>query len=70
MVHIYPLKNNLRQIRVKEYDMTATDFAEFLGVKLGAYSSWELGNSFPSLRKAYAIAEKLSRPITDIWYKG
>lgn len=68
MVKIIPVSNRLRQIRVKEYDMTATDFSKKLGVSVGLYSAWELGKAKPKLDKALEVSRRLNRSVEDIWY--
>lgn len=70
MVKIRPLKNRLRYLRVQVYDLTAEEFIKKfdLGVSVATYSSWELGKSYPHLRQAFDIAEKLGQPVTYLWY--
>jgi len=68
VITIKPVKNRLRQIRVKEYDMTATDFSAKLGVSVSLYSAWELGKAKPSLERALDVAKRLGKSVEDIWY--
>lgn len=63
------VNNKLKEIRMREYMMSSSDFAEFLGVKLSTYSKWENGNSTPSLQKAYEIASLLNKEVKEIWYE-
>lgn len=63
------LKNRLRDIRLREYAMSSTDFAKMLGVSISVYSAWERGVNFPQLEKAFDVAKKLNRTVIDIWYE-
>jgi DNA-binding XRE family transcriptional regulator len=64
------VKCELRNIRTsKEYDKSIMEFAVFLGVNYNTYQGWETNRSYPSLRQAIEIAEKLKRRVDDIWHK-
>lgn len=63
-----PVKNRLKEIRMREYMMTQKKFATKLGVKLTTYSQWENGQSNPALEKAFEIAKILNKGIDEIWY--
>lgn len=62
------VKNRLKEIRMKEYMMSSSEFAKFLEVPLSTYSQWENGSSNPPLLKAFEIASKLNRNLESIWY--
>jgi len=62
-----PIKNRLKEIKMKEYMLNSREFAKLLGVKLTTYSQWENGINSPSLEKAYEIAKILNKQITEIW---
>jgi putative transcriptional regulator len=63
------VKNRLKEIRMKEYMMSATDFSKVLNVKQPTYSQWENGQNNPTLEKAFEIAEILNKRIDEIWYR-
>jgi DNA-binding XRE family transcriptional regulator len=54
---------------MREYMMSVSEFASFLGEKLSTYSKWENGDSNPTLEKAIDISKKIGRPLEQIWYK-
>ena len=64
-----PIKNKLKQIRMKEYLMNSSEFAKLLDINLGTYSQIENNKKTVSLENAFIIAEKLDKNIEDIWYK-
>lgn len=63
------LKCDLSRIRTEEYNKDLMDFCKFLEVNYSTYRGWESGRSFPPLKAAFDIAEKLNRRIEDIWHK-
>lgn len=62
------VKNRLKEIRMKEYLMNMTQFAEFLGIDIKLLSSWERGKSKPTLERALEISNKLNKNVNEIWY--
>lgn len=62
------IKNNLKQIRMQEYMLDRVEFAKMLNIAYSTYVGWELGKSNPTLKQALLIADKLNKPLTDIWY--
>lgn len=64
----YGVKNRLKEIRMKEYMMSSSDFAKSLEVPISTYSQWENGISNPPLIKCFEIAKKLDIKLQDIWY--
>lgn len=62
------VKNNLKEIRMKEYMMNMTQFAEFLEIDIKLLSSWEKGRSKPTLERALEISNKLNKTVNEIWY--
>lgn len=63
------VKNRLKEIRMREYMMSATDFAKKLGVKQSTYSQWENEQNNPTLEKAFEISRLLNKEINQIWYE-
>lgn len=61
------IKNRLREIRMREYMMSATEFSKILGVKQSTYSQWENELNNPTLEKAFEIAKILNKNINEIW---
>lgn len=62
------VKNNLKEIRMKEYMMNLTQFAEYLAIDLKLLSSWERGKSKPTLERALEVSKKLNKTVDEIWY--
>jgi DNA-binding XRE family transcriptional regulator len=62
------IKNNLRNIRMKEYAMDQVEFALKIGIDLSQYNNWEHDRSRPKLELALEIAKKLNKRVEDIWY--
>ncbi|QAA31258.1 transcriptional regulator [Clostridium manihotivorum] len=62
------VKNRLREIRMKEFMMEPTEFADMLQVNPKSYYQWESGASRPNLEKSLQVAKKLNRNVNDIWY--
>jgi DNA-binding XRE family transcriptional regulator len=59
----------LRNIRLQEHLIDSKrEFAESLEVEEHTYSNWEKGKSFPSLERAFEIAEKLKKRIDEVWH--
>lgn len=62
------VKNRLKEIRMREYLMSSSEFAKLLGVAISTYSQWESGSSNPSIVKCFEIANKLNKKLEEIWY--
>lgn len=62
-----PYFNNLRKIRMTEYQMELPKFAAFLEVGYKAYEHYEKGRRLPPLRVAIKISNKLNRTVNEIW---
>lgn len=63
------LRCRLKEIRLKEFMIDSkTEFARKLGIPIQTYTNWEKELSYPNLKLAYEIAEKLDKEITQIWY--
>ncbi|WP_278320153.1 helix-turn-helix transcriptional regulator [Clostridium sporogenes] len=62
------VRNKLKEIRMKEYLMNQTEFANMLGFDLKTVSNWERGISTPTLERAIKVSEKLNKKVNDIWY--
>lgn len=61
------VKNRLKEIRMKEYMMNLTQFAEFLEIDIKVLSSWERDKSKPTLERALEISNKLNKTVNEIW---
>lgn len=62
------VKNKLKQIRMKEYMMNQTEFAELIGIKRSTYNTLELGKVQGNIGTSLIIAKALNRRVEDIWY--
>lgn len=63
------VKNKLKEIRMKEYMLSAIEFSKMLDVKKSTYSQWENELNNPTLEKAFEVAKKLNKNINEIWYE-
>jgi putative transcriptional regulator len=63
-----PVKNRLKEIRMREYMMEPGEFAKLLGVNVKTYYGWELWTTGPSLKIALEVSKKLNKKIEEIWY--
>lgn len=61
------VNNRLKEIRMKQYMLNQSEFAQFLDVPITTYSQWERGTSNPTLETALIISIKLNININDIW---
>ena len=61
------ITNRLKNIRMQEHMLGKKDFAKMLEIELTQYSRYESGKTLPSLEKAFEIAFKLEKSVTDIW---
>jgi len=62
------VKNRLKEIRMREYMMTQTEFSKVLGYDLKTVSNWERGLSTPILERALNVSRKLNKNVNEIWY--
>ncbi|MGN2371437.1 helix-turn-helix transcriptional regulator [Clostridium botulinum] len=62
------VKNNLRHIRMTEYEEEPKEFADRLKVKLKTYYVWESGAALPSSKKIFKIAKILNKKVDEIWW--
>ena len=62
------VKNNLKEIRMKEYGMERKEFAEFLNVNLKTYYGWESGERVPPLEKCLEVSNILNKSVNEVWY--
>lgn len=58
----------LKNIRMQEFMVNKTEFAEMLGIELTQYIKYENAEVYPSLEKAINIAKALNKNIKDIWW--
>lgn len=61
------VKNKLKEIRMKEYMMNMTQFAEFLEINYTQYIKYEK-DTIPYLEIALKIANKLNKDVGEIFY--
>ena len=62
------MKNNLKEIRMREYMLGSSEFAKMLGIHRSTYSQWENSTNNPPLYKALEIAKKLNKTVEEIWF--
>lgn len=63
------IKNRLKEIRMREYMISAVEFSKLIDVKKSTYSQWENELNNPTLEKAFEVARKLNKNINEIWYE-
>lgn len=61
------VKNRLKEIRMKEYMMNMTQFAEMLNINYKQYVKYEKG-TVPYLEVALKISKKLNKSVNEIFY--
>lgn len=61
------VKNRLKELR-HDHRMNQVEFAEFLGLSQYQYNRYELQRQQPTLEGALRIAEKLNKPVEQIFY--
>lgn len=62
------VKNNLREIRLREYMMdNMKEFAELLDINYRQYTDYEKG-VVPKAETMLRIAKKLNKPVEEIFY--
>jgi DNA-binding XRE family transcriptional regulator len=61
------VKNHLKEIRMKEYMLNQTEFAELLEIDYRQYSRYEKG-IVPTSETMLKIAQKLNKKVEDIFY--
>ena len=62
------LDNKLKEIRMREFMFTQKEFSSFLSIPESQFYRYEMKKSQPSLEIALKIAQKLDRPISEIWW--
>lgn len=62
------IDNKLKEIRMRDFLMTQTEFANFLNISRKTYAGWENNISRPNLESAMLIAKKLNKSIEEIWF--
>lgn len=63
-----PVRNRLKEIRMREYMMTQKEFAEKLGMERSTYNTIELNKVQGNAETLLKIAKALNRKVEDIWY--
>jgi DNA-binding XRE family transcriptional regulator len=61
------VKNRLKEIRMREYMMNKTQFADMLDINYKQYIKYEI-DTVPSLEIALKISDKLNRSVNEIFY--
>ena len=62
------VKNKLKEIRMKEYQMTPTEFCQNVLHIRSTYSQLENSKTIGNIETALKIAKALNRTIEDIWF--
>ena len=62
------VKNNLKEIRMREYAEDPKDFAKRLNVNIKTYYTWETSAALPSSKKMLEVAKKLDKKVEEIWW--
>lgn len=62
-----PVKNRLKEIRMREYMMNMTQFAEMLDINYKQYVKYEK-DTVPYLEVALKISKKLNKTVNEIFY--
>lgn len=64
------IKNKLKEIRMREYMMTQTEFCrDVLKINIRTYSPIENNKQQGNIETIFRIAKALNRSIEDIWYE-
>jgi len=66
------LKNKLKLIRLEfavkhGHDVSQTEFADYLGVKISQYNRYELQKQQPEIETAFRISRKLGCKVDDLF---
>lgn len=59
---------NCIAVRRKCFGLSQSELASRVGISKNALSSIELGDAYPRLNVAFALAEALHTPITTLFY--
>lgn len=62
------VKNNLKEIRMREYAEDPKYFAKRLDVNIKTYYTWENSSALPSSKKMLEVAKKLNKRVEEIWW--
>jgi putative transcriptional regulator len=62
------IKNRLKKIRMREYEMNQKEFAAFLDIPYVTYNNYENNNIAPGAEALLKIAKKLNRPVEEVYY--
>ena len=60
------VENRLKEIRMKEYMMSQTEFSAMLNIEYPQYNRYEKGVT-PALETALKISTRLNKPIEEIF---
>jgi DNA-binding XRE family transcriptional regulator len=61
------VRNNLKEIRMKKFMLSQTEFAKLLGINYRQYNKYENG-TVPESETMLKIAIKLDKKVEDIFY--
>ena len=64
-----PIQNKLKEIRMREYMESSSQFAKRLEIPLTTYSQLENSKRSVSLERAFDIAKKLNKNVNEIWFE-
>lgn len=62
------IKNNLREIRMREFAEDPKEFSKRINVNIKTYYTWENGLCNPSSKEMLRIAKVLNMPVESIWW--
>lgn len=62
------VKNRLKEIRMREYMMSAKEFCEILNIPESTYSKIESNKQQGNIETILKIAKALNRKVEEIWY--
>lgn len=63
-----PVRNRLKEIRMREYMMSQKEFIGLIGIDKSTYNSIELNKVQGNAETLLKIAKALNRRVEDIWY--
>ncbi|BBK76855.1 helix-turn-helix transcriptional regulator [Clostridium butyricum] len=63
-----PVKNKLREIRMREYMLNQKEFCKILKISQSTYSAIESNKIQGNIENILTIAKALNRKVEDIWY--
>ena len=62
------VKNRLKEIRMRNYMMNATEFCKILGINTSTYSMIESNKQQGNIETILKISKALNLKVEDIWH--